>query len=118
MTFQPAPNGGKTSILVRVGVSFISSAQACANAEEEIPDFDFTGVQNAARAQWNDILGRVQVDTSGVDQETVELFYSSVSFIIKLPCVDLFPFTIRSCTGLIYHQPIVSSSLFLTSTQI
>ncbi|KAG6836178.1 hypothetical protein H0H93_010583, partial [Arthromyces matolae] len=78
LTFKPAPDGGKTSILVRVGVSFISSAQACANAEEEIPDFDFDGVHTTARAQWNDILRRVQVDTSGVDLETVKLLYSSL----------------------------------------
>ncbi|KAG6844803.1 hypothetical protein H0H87_003629 [Tephrocybe sp. NHM501043] len=78
LTFPPAPNGGKTAILVRVGVSFISSSQACANAEEEIPNFDFEGVHKAARAQWNDLLGRVQVDTAGVEKATVELFYSSL----------------------------------------
>jgi putative alpha-1,2-mannosidase len=77
-TFNPAPNGKATSILARVGVSFISSAQACANAEEEIPTFDFDGVHTANRAQWNDLLSRVQVDTTGVDAETTELFYSSV----------------------------------------
>ncbi|KAG6810816.1 hypothetical protein H0H92_010206 [Tricholoma furcatifolium] len=77
LTFAPAPQG-TTSILVRVGVSFISSAQACANAEEEIPDFDFESVQQESRAQWNDILTRVQLDTTGVDSETVQLFYSSL----------------------------------------
>jgi putative alpha-1,2-mannosidase len=76
-TFEPAPNG-KTTILARVGVSFISTGQACANAEEEIPDFDFDKVHSDARAQWNDLLGRVQVDTTGVPKETVQLFYSSV----------------------------------------
>ncbi len=68
---------GTTSILARVGVSFISSEQACANAEEEIPDFDFERVRSASRAQWNELLGRVQVDTSNVDPEIVDLFYSS-----------------------------------------
>ncbi|GBE89826.1 Uncharacterized secreted [Sparassis crispa] len=76
-TFTPNANG-TTSILARVGVSFISSAQACSNAEEEIPDFDFEGVRSASRAQWNDILARVQVDPQGVDSETVVLFYSSL----------------------------------------
>lgn len=76
-TFNPAPSG-KTTILARVGVSLISSDQACANAEEEIPDFDFEKVHGDARAQWNDLLGRVQVDTTGVSKETVQLFYSSV----------------------------------------
>ncbi|KAG6841013.1 hypothetical protein C0991_002643 [Blastosporella zonata] len=78
LTFPPAPNGGKTTILVRVGVSFISSAQACANAEEEVPDFDFESVEKAARAEWNELLGRIQVDPTGVDTETVQLFYSSL----------------------------------------
>jgi putative alpha-1,2-mannosidase len=79
-TFSPAPEGKTTSILVRAGVSFISSAQACANAEEEIPDFDFDSVHAASRAQWNELLGRIQVDTTGVALETIQLLYSSVSF--------------------------------------
>lgn len=79
-TFNPAPQKKATSILVRVGVSLISSAQACENAEEEIPDFDFDGVHAASRAQWNDLLGRIQVDTTGdIGMDTATLFYSSVS---------------------------------------
>ncbi|KDR66497.1 hypothetical protein GALMADRAFT_147915 [Galerina marginata CBS 339.88] len=77
-TFNPAPSNKPTSILARVGVSFISSAQACANAQEEIPDFDFDKVHAANRAQWNDLLGRIQVDTTGVSLETTQLFYSSL----------------------------------------
>ncbi|KAJ3019459.1 hypothetical protein NUW54_g78 [Trametes sanguinea] len=76
-TFAPNPNG-TTAILARVGVSFISSEQACANAAEEIPDFDFDGVRKTSRAQWSELLGRVQVDPSGVDPEIVDLFYSSI----------------------------------------
>ena len=68
----------ETGILVRVGMSFISTDQACANAEEEIADFDFEGTRAAARAEWNDLLGRVQVETDGVDDDTIELFYSSL----------------------------------------
>ncbi|KAG1844985.1 hypothetical protein F4604DRAFT_1595819, partial [Suillus subluteus] len=41
LTFPPSPNPVHTTILARVGVSFISSDQACANAESEIPNFDF-----------------------------------------------------------------------------
>ncbi|RDB16520.1 hypothetical protein Hypma_002899 [Hypsizygus marmoreus] len=76
-TFNPAPRG-KTTVLVRIGVSFISSKQACQNAEEEIPDFGFERVRSAARQQWNDVLGRVQVDPTGVSRETIQLFYSSL----------------------------------------
>ncbi|KAF4613241.1 hypothetical protein D9613_010771 [Agrocybe pediades] len=77
-TWNPAPSGKPTTILARVGVSFISSDQACANAQEEIPDFDFDSVHAANRAQWNDLLSRVQVDTTGVPLETMQLFYSSL----------------------------------------
>jgi len=80
LTFNPAPKG-KTIILARVGVSLISSEQACANAEEEIPGFNFDEIHRNARTQWNDLLSRVQVDTAGVPKETVELFYSSVRII-------------------------------------
>ena len=75
---MPCAFAGRTSVLARVGVSFISIEQACANAEEEIPDFDFERVRAASRAQWSELLGRIQVDTRGVDPEIVDLLYSSV----------------------------------------
>ena len=61
-----------------MGVSFISSDQACANAESEIPDFDFTGVRQAAFNEWDELLGRIKVNTTGVDANTTQLFYSSL----------------------------------------
>lgn len=107
-TFPPVPSSGQTSILARVGVSFISSAQACANAEEEIPDFNFDAVHKESRDQWNDLLGRVQVDTTGVDKETVQLFYSSVGFAV---CNSSMTFTFcDSCTERISPRPIVSAT--------
>ncbi|KAI5894878.1 uncharacterized protein SCHCODRAFT_02495315 [Schizophyllum commune H4-8] len=78
MLTWPANPAGETSILARVGVSLISSEQACQNAEEEIPDFDFERVYEEGRAEWNELLGRIQVDTTGVPEETVQLFYSSL----------------------------------------
>ncbi|CAL1712506.1 unnamed protein product [Somion occarium] len=77
LTFTPR-RIGPTSILARVGVSFISADQACSNAEQEISTFDFNHVRSAARAEWNDLLGRIQVKTDDVDPEIVSLFYSSV----------------------------------------
>ncbi|KAJ7096562.1 glycosyl hydrolase family 92-domain-containing protein [Mycena belliarum] len=69
---------GTTTILARIGVSLISTAQACANAESEIPHWDFARVVSDAEEQWRDILGRVRVETEGVDANTVELLYSSL----------------------------------------
>lgn len=74
LTHSPGP----TTIFARVGMSFISTDQACQNAESEIPSFDFEGTRAAVRAEWNELLGRVQVETQGVDDDTVELFYSSL----------------------------------------
>lgn len=78
LTFPPSPNSIHTTILARVGVSFISSDQACANAESEIPNFDFDETVATAREIWNELLSRIQVDTQGVDKEITELFYSSL----------------------------------------
>ncbi|THU97168.1 glycoside hydrolase family 92 protein [Dendrothele bispora CBS 962.96] len=69
----------KTStILARVGLSLISTEQACGNAEEEIPDWDFDRVVRDSQEQWFDILSRVQVDTEGVDDNITTLLYSSL----------------------------------------
>ncbi|KAI0085290.1 family 92 glycosyl hydrolase, partial [Irpex rosettiformis] len=48
------------------------------NAESEIPTFDFDGVRKAAFDEWNELLGRIQVKTTNVKPDIVELFYSSV----------------------------------------
>lgn len=81
MGFPQDTQSGDTSILARVGISLISTAQACANAEEEIHDWDFEKVVQQSRDQWSDILERVQVDTNGVDENTTSLLYSSVRLI-------------------------------------
>ncbi|KAH7911239.1 glycoside hydrolase family 92 protein [Hygrophoropsis aurantiaca] len=84
--FPPSSNSSdqSTTILARVGVSLISTAQACANAESEIPDFDFDGTWQTAQNTWNELLGRVQVDPQDVDEEIISLFYSSASLHIYL----------------------------------
>ncbi|EUC67499.1 glycoside hydrolase family 92 protein, partial [Rhizoctonia solani AG-3 Rhs1AP] len=76
ITYSPS-TGKNTTLLVRVGVSFISADKACTNAEEEIPDFDFGRVRAESRAKWNDLLGRVRVDETKVDKNTTALLYSS-----------------------------------------
>lgn len=94
-----------TSVLVRTGVSFISSDQACSNAESEIPDFDFEATQAAARSAWNEVLGNVNVELfngtvagsgngtvdavdAGSDQEDMKvLLYSSVSLFSLRLCL-------------------------------
>jgi putative alpha-1,2-mannosidase len=82
----PLPGGGffrfrspKTNpILVRVGVSLISSAQACSSAETEIPTFDFEATKSAAETAWRNKLLPVTVSTNGVDKSLLTNFYSGI----------------------------------------
>ena len=80
----PVPAGAWTQfqapannqILARVGVSFMSIAQACSNAESEIPDFDFNKVLNSAEDVWREKLGVIQVDATGVSDDLQTVFWS------------------------------------------
>lgn len=65
-------------LLVRMGMSFISPNQACSNAEEEIPTFDFQAVSQSSISQFETILNRIRVDATNVPSDTLTLFYSSV----------------------------------------
>ena len=73
--FQPT---GDTPVLARVGVSFISSEQACSSAEAEIPSFDFNATQTAAVSAWREKLSPIVVSTTGVDPSFLTNFYSGV----------------------------------------
>lgn len=83
----PLPGGGfvrfdnpdDSSILARVGVSLISSDQACTSAEAEIPEFDFVATQTAAEDLWREKIGRISVSTSGItDTSILTNFYSGI----------------------------------------
>ncbi|KIJ39487.1 glycoside hydrolase family 92 protein [Sphaerobolus stellatus SS14] len=66
------------SILARFGVSFLSSDQACSNAESEIPTWDWNAVQSSSASKWEDVLNRIQIDTAKENSTIVELLYSSL----------------------------------------
>ena len=79
---SPVFSGGSSNslvVLARVGVSLISSSQACRNAEKEIPEFDFSRVRETARTEWNELLSRFDIDAERNQREDAVLFYSSVS---------------------------------------
>jgi hypothetical protein len=66
-------------ILVRMGMSFISTDQACSNAEAEIPDFNFDAVVQSSVSQFEEILNRIRVDSTDITDDVLSLFYTSVS---------------------------------------
>ncbi|CAK5262259.1 unnamed protein product [Mycena citricolor] len=69
---------GSKTVLARFGVSFHNAAQACINAETEIPEWDWNAVQTASDSAWENVLSRVGVDTTKEDPTVVELLYSSL----------------------------------------
>ncbi|KAJ6546997.1 glycosyl hydrolase family 92-domain-containing protein [Mycena capillaripes] len=76
MGFAPGTSG---TLEVRMGISWTSTSKACTYAEEEVPDISaFDAIHTAARAKWNEVLGTVEVDTTGVSTDTQELFWSSL----------------------------------------
>lgn len=61
---------GVNSITIRVGVSFVSTEQACRNAEEEIGDHKtFEDVRAQSVKQWNDRLGRLEIPLKDTDED-------------------------------------------------
>jgi predicted alpha-1,2-mannosidase len=81
----PLPGGafvrfasGERPVYARVGLSFISSEQACANAESEIPNYDFNKHVHDAQDAWRAKLSPIMVDPTGVDQSFVRNFYSGI----------------------------------------
>ncbi|KAJ8110418.1 hypothetical protein OPT61_g6734 [Boeremia exigua] len=65
-------------ILARVGMSFISEEQACANAEREVPTKDFNSYVDAAREAWEEKLSVISLKDGGVSQGLLKAFWSGV----------------------------------------
>lgn len=65
-------------VLARVGVSYISSDQACSNAESEISDFNFNSTQAAAVTAWKQKLEPIVVSRTNISDSTLTNFYSGI----------------------------------------
>jgi predicted alpha-1,2-mannosidase len=55
-------DAARAPLLVKVSISPVSEDSAIANLDAEVPGWDFDGVRTAARAQWAQALGAVDVD--------------------------------------------------------
>ncbi|CAA9964125.1 Glycoside hydrolase family 92 protein [Pyrenophora teres f. maculata] len=67
-------------ILARMGLSFISTDQACRNAEREIPGpkHDFDGLVKTAEAAWREKLKPITIEKGDVDNSMLVSFWSAV----------------------------------------
>ncbi len=63
-------------ILVRVGISGVSAANAALNLTTEIPNWDFEGTQHKTETAWNDYLNKIQVSSN--DKSLMATFYTAL----------------------------------------
>ncbi|KAJ5717393.1 hypothetical protein N7488_003039 [Penicillium malachiteum] len=77
MSFDRPDDGVVTA---RVGVSFISSDQACSNAGEEIPNpvNDFERLQIIAEDAWREKLSPIKVTSGGASDDMLSAFWSGI----------------------------------------
>ena len=75
--------GPRHEVVMKVGLSFVSSDNARANLQAEIPGWDFEAVHSAAQQAWSELLNRVQVQGGSADQRTI--FYTGLYHMLLSP---------------------------------
>jgi putative alpha-1,2-mannosidase len=70
--------GTPSTIIIRVGISFISTNQACANAESEVGSSSFETIVNQSKALWNEKLSKIEIDIANTPPNVTEMLYSSL----------------------------------------
>jgi predicted alpha-1,2-mannosidase len=76
---------GGAAVQAKVGVSYVSVANAAANRAAENPNWDFNATQSAAHNAWNAMLGKIAITGGTSDQQHV--FYTSLYHALLHPNV-------------------------------
>ncbi len=77
--------GSTRTVLMKVGLSFVSVAGAQANLRAEDPGWNFEAVRNRARQTWERALGAIQV--SGGSASDLRTFYTALYHALLQPNV-------------------------------
>ena len=64
------------TVLAKVGVSYVSTANAKANLTAENPGWNFSATESAAQSSWNALLGKVQIAGGTTAEQTT--FYTAL----------------------------------------
>ena len=64
-----------STIELKVGISPVSSENALANIEAEIPHWDFAKAKAEADNKWNNVLNKIEFDS---DEDTKTIFYTAL----------------------------------------
>ena len=76
---------GDAAVGVKVGLSFVSEADAVANLAAEATSWSFSTVESRARARWDQLLGRIRI-SGGMRAEEV-VFYTALYHALLSPNV-------------------------------
>jgi len=71
-SFDNAPD----SISIKIGISPVSTANALANIEVEIPHWDLEKVKSEAKTKWNAELAKIEIETN--DGTSRRIFYTAL----------------------------------------
>ena len=72
-------------VTMKIGISFVSLANAKLNLDTEIPAWNFSRVKSAAARDWNQRLGRI--DIQGGSAEDTTIFYTALYHSLMLPSI-------------------------------
>lgn len=65
-----------TTVSVKIGISYVSIANARQNLETEIPDYNFGTYTAAAKRSWNNLLSKIEVKGDSEDDKII--FYTAL----------------------------------------
>ena len=72
-----------TTLMIKVGVSFVSEVNAKDNLNSELTGHSFDEIREKARCQWETELGKIKITSSDVDKKVV--FYSALYHSLLMP---------------------------------
>jgi predicted alpha-1,2-mannosidase len=75
--------GNRSQIQLKIGISYVSEANALANLNQEIPSWSFDEVRTHARDTWTKLLNQVSADGSTPDQR--KIFYTGLYHMLLAP---------------------------------
>jgi predicted alpha-1,2-mannosidase len=65
-----------TQVEMKIGVSYVSIANARENLEKETANQDFDAIRNATKMEWNQYLSKIEVEGGTVEDKTI--FYTAL----------------------------------------
>ncbi|MGL6160693.1 GH92 family glycosyl hydrolase [Microbulbifer sp.] len=71
-------------IKVKIGISFVSSAKAKHNVENEVPHWNFNQVLAQTQQKWEKLISRIEIDSSATQSQKT-MFYTALYHTMLMP---------------------------------